>query len=68
MVDEKYIYEWDIEILEGKKIVVKTNEDNWKEAIAKAQKISDEYTTSKGLPRRFAIFPQYSVRRKVKVE
>jgi hypothetical protein len=66
MAKENCIYEWDVLILGGKKIVVTTNDDNYKEAIAKAQKISDDITDKNGVQRMFAIFPAYGQFRRKK--
>lgn len=66
MKDDNYFYEWDVEILGTKKIVVTTNDDNYKEAISKAQKISDDITDKKGLQRMFAIFPVFGQFRRKK--
>lgn len=65
-----YVYDWDVEIAYGKKIVVTTSGDSDEDAklaISKAQVISDEFTSKKGMPRCFAIFPQYSTCTKRKI-
>ena len=65
-----YVYDWDVEIAYGKKIVVTTSgnsDEDAKLAISKAQVISDEITSKKGMPRCFALFPQYSTCKKRKI-
>ena len=63
MEEAKYVYDWDVMIYNGKIIVVTTDGNSHEDAelaIAKAQKICDEITSKKGVPRQFAIFHQYS--------
>jgi hypothetical protein len=70
MKESKYVYDWEVVIYNDKTIVVTTDgdsEEDAKLAIAKAQKICDEITSKKGVPRQFALFGQYSKRTKRKI-